>query len=72
MALRSLPVSVQNDPRVLNTLIELGVVDLSDIVCAFCGCSQQEGCSPRCWWVVLDLENGAGQCSTCAGISEVL
>ena len=70
MALKSLPVSVQNDPRVLNTLIELGVVDLSDIVCAFCGCTQDAACIPRCWWIQLDLESSAGLCSTCAGIGE--
>ncbi len=29
--------------------------------CRVCGCTQERGCWPRCWWVEYDL------CSGCAG-----
>lgn len=57
---------------VVGAALRLGILDTSDLVCSWCGCSQDSACRPRCWWVEVDLEAGTGTCSTCAGIAEMV
>jgi hypothetical protein len=59
-----------NDGRELYDQVELGLVDLSDIACYWCGCMQDSSCVPPCWWVEVNLANSTGTCSSCGGIQE--
>lgn len=45
---------------------EEGLLEAPQIVCIYCGCTEEMACPGGCAWVDINEELGAGVCSSCA------